>query len=178
MAAKTYTIMNGAVPGAAAAVAITTGTAIKTMMQINPSPGWTFRIVEWWTEFDGSAAATPIRVEMLSNTTAPQTTLTTYASADIAPANDPNAPTQTQGGMFSLASNASGFGTGATEVAPTGTVRNLATHFVPPTSGIYIQYPLGREPEVTSASAATGFFRHRTTAGASVNAYVGVTCEF
>ncbi len=178
MAAKTYTIMNGAVPGAAAAVPITTGTAIKTMMQLLASSGFVFRIVEWWTEFDGSAAATPIKVELLSHTTAPQTTLTTYASADIAPANDPNAPTQTQGGMFSLASNASGFGTGGTEVAPTGTVRNLATHFVPPTSGIYIQYPLGREPEITSAAAATGFFRHRTTAGAAVNCYAAVTVEF
>ncbi len=175
MSAKTYTIMNGAVPGAAAAVAITTGTAIKTMMQLNPTPGFPFRIVEWWTEFDGSAAATPIKVELVGHTTGPQTTLTTYNSADIAMANDPNAPTQTAGSMFSLASNASGFGTGATEVAPTGTVRNLATHFVPPTSGIYIQYPLGREPEVAGVAAA--FLRHRTTAGAAVNCLAGVTVE-
>jgi hypothetical protein len=173
MAAKTYTIMNGAVPGAAAAVSITTGTAIKTMMQLLTTAGWTYRVVEWWTEFNGSAAATPITVELIANTTAPQTTLTTYASADIAPANDPNASSQSTGSMFSLASNASGFGTGATEVTPTGTVRNLSTHFVPPTSGIYIQYPLGREPEIVQA----GFLRHRTTAGAAVNCYVGITVE-
>lgn len=173
MAAKTYTVLNGAVPGAAAAVPITTGTAIKTMLQLLTSAGFSFRVVEWWTEFDGSAAATPIRVELLYHTGGPQTTLTTYASADIAPANDPNAPTQTAGTMFSLASNASGFGTGATEVAPT-TVRNVATHFVPPTSGIYIQYPLGREPE---GAANTSYLRHRTTAAAAVNCYAGVTNE-
>ena len=34
MAAKTYAVMNGAAPGAAAPVPITTGTAIKTMLQL------------------------------------------------------------------------------------------------------------------------------------------------
>src|SRR5262245_54172773 len=132
MAAKTYTVLNGAVPGAAAAVAITTGTAIKTMLQLQASANVAIRVTEWWTEFDGSAAATPIKVELLAHTGGPQTTLTTYANADIAPQNDPNAANWDG----TLASNASGFGTGATEVTPT-TVRNLATHFVPPTSGFY-----------------------------------------
>ncbi len=170
MAAKTYTVMNGALPGAAAAVAITTGTAIKTMFQVLTLAGFSARVVEWWTEFDGSAAATPIKVELLGHTGGPQTTLTTYAAADFSPSNDPNAPTSA---LFSLASNASGFGTGGTEVTPT-TVRNLATHFVPPTSGIYIQYPLGREPEM--AANAT-YLRHRTTAGAAVNCLAAATLE-
>ncbi len=168
MSAKTYTVLNGAVPGAAAAVPITTGTAIKTMMQLQPSANVAIRVVEWWTEFDGSAAATPIKVELLAHSGGPQTTLTTYANADIAPANDPNAANWDG----TLASNASGFGTGAVEVTPT-TVRNLSTHFVPPTSGIYIQYPLGREPEIKVSLYA----RHRTTAGAAVNCYAGISFE-
>ncbi len=169
MAAKTYTVHNGAVPGAAALTAITTGTAIKSMFQLQPSANVAIRVVEWWTEFDGSAAATPIKVELLGHSTGPQTTLTTYAAADIAPANDPNAAAWDG----TLASNASGFGTGATEVAPTGTVRNLATHFVPPTSGIYIQYPLGREPEIKVSL----YLRHRTTAGAAVNCIAACSVE-
>lgn len=168
MAAKTYTVLNGAVPGVAAAVPITTGTAIKTMLQLQPSANVAIRVVEWWTEFDGSAAATPIKVEVIANTGGPQTTLTTYAAADIAPANDPNAAAWDG----TLASNASGFGTGAVEITPT-TVRNLATHLVPPTSGIYIQYPLGREPEVKVST----YLRHRVTAGAAVNCYAGVSFE-
>src|SRR5258708_1677797 len=153
MSAKTYTVLNGAAPGAAAAVAITTGTAIKTMLQLQMGAQTAGRVVEWWTEFDGSPAATPIKVEVLRHTGGPQTTLTTYAAADVAPANDPNAGTS----AVTLASNASGFGTGATEVTPT-TVSNLATHFVPPTSGIYIQYPLGRQPKITQAV----YLRHPT----------------
>jgi hypothetical protein len=168
MAAKTYTVLNSAVPAGAAATAITTGTAIKTMLQLQASAATAFRVVEWWTEFDGSAAATPIKVELLGHTAGPQTTLTTYAAADIAKANDPNAAASD----ITLASNASGFGTAATEVVPT-TVRNLSTHLVPPTSGIYIQYPLGREPEI----AVSTYLRHRTTAGAAVNCFAGVTFE-
>lgn len=169
MSAKTYTVLNGAVPGAAAAVPIATNTAIRTMLQLQMGAQVAGRIVEWWTEFDGSAAATPIRVEIVAHTTGPQTTLTTYAAADVAPANDPNAGTS----AITLASNASGFSSQTTEVTPTGTVRNLATHFVPPTSGIYIQYPLGREPEVAKAV----YVRHRATATANVNCYAGVSWE-
>lgn len=170
--AKTYTVLNGAVPGAQAAVAIATGSGstAKTMLQIGTNATTpTIRVVEWWTEFDGSAAAAPIKVELLGNTAGPQSTLTTYAAADIAKANDPNAPASS----IVLASNASGFGTGATEITPTGTVRNLATHFVPPTSGIYIQYPLGREPEVL----INAFFRHRVTSSVAVNCLAGVSWE-
>ena len=170
MAAKVYSVVNGAVPGAAAATPIATGTAIKTHIQLATNATSTaIRVIEWWTEFDGSAAATPIKVELLRNTATPQNSLTAYSSADIARVNDPNAPAST----IQLGVALSGFGTGATEVTPTGTVANLATHFVPPTSGIYIQYPLGREPE----AAISQFIRHRTTSGASVNCYAGISWE-
>jgi hypothetical protein len=166
---KTYTVLNGAVPGAAAAVAITTGTAIKTMIQIaTNTTNNAIRVVEWWTEFDGSAAATPIKVELIRHTGGPQTTLTAYVAADIAKSNDPNAPAAS----IQLGTALSGYSNTTTEVTPT-TVSNLATHFVPPTSGIYIQYPLGREPEVQ----VSAFMRMRVTAGAAVNCYQGVSWE-
>ena len=52
-----YLLQNGAVGTTAAPVAVTTGTAIKTMLQIKPFN--TCKIVEWGISFDGSAAATP-----------------------------------------------------------------------------------------------------------------------
>jgi hypothetical protein len=169
MAAKTYAVMNGAAPGAAAAVPITTGTAIKTHIQIatnTTTPA--LRFVEWWVEFDGSTAATPIKVELIRHTGGAQTTLTAYAAADIAKVNDPNAPTSS----IQLGTALSGFSNTTTEVTPTGAV-SLETHFVPPTSGIYVQFPLGREPEIQ----VSAFARVRTTAGAAVNCYAGVMWE-
>ena len=139
MAAKTYAVTNGAAPGAAAPVAIATGTAIKTHIQIatnTTTPA--LRFVEWWAEFDGSTAATPIKVELLRHTGGPQTTLTAYVAGDIAKYNDPNAPASS----IQLGTALSGYSNTTTEVTPTTAV-SLSTHFVPPTSGIYIQYPLG-----------------------------------
>jgi hypothetical protein len=169
MAAKTYAVMNGAAPGAAAAVPITTGTAIKTHIQIATNTTTpSIRFVEWWVEFDGSTAATPIKVELIRHTGGAQTTLTAYAAADIAKVNDPNAPTSS----VQLGTALSGFSNTTAEVTPTGAV-SLETHFVPPTSGIYVQFPLGREPEVQ----VSAFARVRTTAGAAVNCYAGVMWE-
>lgn len=166
MAEKVYHVMNGAAPGAAAAVPITTGTAIKTHIQLatnTTTPA--IRFVEWWVEFDGATAATPIKVELIRHTGGPQTTLTAYAAADIAKVNDPNAPASS----IQLGTALSGFSNTTTEVTPTGAV-SLETHFVPPTSGIYVQFPLGREPEIQTSA----FSRVRTTAGAAVNAYCGL----
>lgn len=169
MAAKTYGVMNGAAPGAAAAVPITTGTAIKTHIQIATNTTTpSIRFVEWWVEFDGSTAATPIKVELIRHTGGPQTTLTAYAAGDIAKFNDPNAPASS----IQLGTALSGFSNTTTEVTPTGAV-SLETHFVPPTSGIYVQFPLGREPEVQ----VSAFARVRTTAGAAVNCYAGLVWE-
>lgn len=169
MAAKTYTVLNGAAPGAAAVPGIATNTAIRTMIQIaTNTTNNAIRLVEWWTEFNGSAAATPITVEILRHTGGPQTTLTAYAAGDIAKANDPNAPPAS----VQLGTALSGFSNTTTEVTPT-TVSNLATHLVPPTSGIYLQYPLGREPEVQ----VSAFLRHRVTSASNVSCMAGLTWE-
>lgn len=169
MAAKTYAVMNGAAPGAAATVQMTTGTAIKTHIQLatnTTTPA--IRFVEWWAEFDGSTAATPIKVELIRHTGGAQTTLTAYVAGDIAKYNDPNAPASS----IQLGTALSGYSNTTTEVTPTGAV-SLQTHFVPPTSGIYIQFPLGREPEVQ----VSAFARLRTTAAAAVNCYAGLVWE-
>ena len=166
---KTYSVVNGAIPAAAAAVPIALTTTIKTTMQIaTNTTNNAIRVVEWWTEYDGSAAATPVKTELLRSTGGPQTTLTAYGAGDISASNDPNAPTTS----IQLGTALSGFNNTTTEVTPTG-VGNLQTHFVPPTSGIYIQFPLGREPEIAKAQ----FLRHRVTATAAVNCYAGVTWE-
>ena len=139
MTAKTYGVLNGAAPGAAAAVPIATSTVVKTHMQIatnTTTPA--IRFVEWWVEFDGSTAATPIKVELLRYTGGPQTTLTAYTAGDIAKYNDPNAPASS----IQLGTALSGFSNNTTEVTPT-TVVSLQTHFVPPTSGHLHPVPAG-----------------------------------
>src|SRR5215831_16436315 len=64
MAERLYQILNGALPTTASQVAVTTGTSIKTMLQLAPPSTGELFIVEWGISFDGSAAATPGIVEL------------------------------------------------------------------------------------------------------------------
>lgn len=165
-----YLIHNGAAAGAAAPVAVTTGTSIKTLLQVKPSSTIVAKIVEWGISFDGSAAATPIKVELCETSGA--ATVTASAAADITKL-DGNAlsggdPTTNliQVGTTSTGYTASGEGT-------PGTVREYDVQFIAPTNQYVKQFPLGREPVVQ----VDKFMRIRVTAGAAVNAYCYVVVE-
>ena len=59
-----YLIQNGAAGLTAAPVAVTTGTAVKTMLQFKALATAVAKVVEWGISFDGSTAATPGKVEL------------------------------------------------------------------------------------------------------------------
>jgi len=164
--AKLYSVLNGAVAGAAAPVKVTTGTVIKTLIQLATSAATAIRVKQWYCEFDGSTAATPIQVELI-RVGSGAATVTAYAAADITKVNDPNAvASDVQLGVALSGYTASAEGTPST-------VSGLESHLVPPTGGLLIQYPLGQEPEI----AVSTFLRLRVTAGAAVNAYCGIVWE-
>ena len=76
-----YLIANGPMPTTAAFASVTTGTSIKTMLQFKPSATVVAKIVEWGCSFDGSAAATPGKVELIETDVA--ATVTATVTADI-----------------------------------------------------------------------------------------------
>src|SRR4051812_23543105 len=76
-----YAIFNGPSPTTAAQVPVTTGTSIKTLLQVQPSATNSLKIKEWGISFDGSAAATPIKVELLETDVA--ATVTAHVAAGI-----------------------------------------------------------------------------------------------
>lgn len=165
-----YLLFNGAAAGAAAPVAVTTGAVIKTMMQLKPSATIVAKIVEWGISFDGSAAATPIKVELVETSGA--ATVVASAAADITKL-DGNAlaggdPTTNliQVGTTSTGYTASGEGT-------PGTCRIFDLQFIAPTNQYVKQFPLGREPVIQ----VNTFGRIRVTAGAAVNCYCYVIIE-
>ncbi len=165
--AKIYGVVNGPAPGAAATPKVTTGTAVKTLIQLATSAVREFRIVQHWIEFDGSAAATPFQYEVLGLDVTTPATVTAYAAADIRKVNDPNSVASD----IQLGTALSGY-TASAE----GTLVNPFTieqHLVPPTSGIYIQFPLGREPEI----AVSKFMRQRVTGTPAVSAIAGCMFE-
>jgi hypothetical protein len=159
-----YLLQNGAAGLTAAPVAVTTGTAIKTLLQFKPSATVVAKIVEWGISFDGSAAATPGKIELLESDVA--ATVTAHAAADITKydsdalmGGDPTT-NLIQVGTTSTGYTASAEGT-------TTVSRLFDLQFVSPVNQYVKQFPLGREPVLQTGK----FGRIRVTFGTAVNAY-------
>ncbi len=166
-----YLIANGVMQTTAALVPVTTGTAIKTMLQFKASATIVAKIIEWGCSFDGFAAALPGRVELIETDVA--ATVTALAAADItkydAAALAGGDPTTNliQVGTTSTGFTASGEGSIAA-------VRNLdAPQFIAPSNQFIKQFPQGREPIIQIAK----FARIRVTFAAAVNAYTYMIVE-
>ncbi len=91
---KLFKVFNGAMPTTAAPVAVTTGTAIKTMLQLKPAVD--IKIVAWGVSMDQSAVATPGKWEAITTGTVGGT-VTAYGATDVMPFDDPNALANTAG---------------------------------------------------------------------------------
>lgn len=165
-----YLIHNGAAAGAAAPVVVTTGTAIKTLLQVKPSATIIAKIIEWGISFDGSAAAAPIKVELVETSGA--ATVTAHAAADITKLD----PAALAGGdpttnLIQVGTTSTGF-TASGEGTP-GTCRIFDLQLIAPTNQYVKQFPLGREPVIQ----VNTFGRIRVTAAAAVNAYCYMIVE-
>lgn len=165
-----YLIQNGPFQTTAAPVKVTTGTAIKTMLQFAPLlPG---KIIQWGVSFDGSAAATPGEVELVE-TAAIAATVTASVAADITAWNAEALLLNSPSTVMTLSTTGTGY-TASSE----GTVaasRNMdAPRLIAGTNSYDSQFPLGREPLFQSGK----IIRVRMTFGAAVNAYTYMIVEF
>lgn len=156
-----FLIANGPMPTTPAQAAVTTGTAIKTLLQIKPFN--LAKIIEWGISFDGFAAALPIKVELLETGTV-FATVTASVDADVTKLSDLSAAAASVAGL-TMGTAATGYTASAegTIVA----VRMFDVQFIAPTNQYVKQFPLGREPVVNIGGAG----RIRVTAGTAVNAY-------
>lgn len=165
-----YFIANGASPTTAAQVPVTTGTAIKTLLQVKASSTNAIKIKEWGISFDGSAAALPIRCELLETDVA--ATVTAHVAAGLVEY-DTNAiingdPTTN---LIPVGTTSTGY-TASGEGSITAT-RMFDVQFIAPTNQYVKQFPLGQEPVIQVAL----FGRIRVTAGTAVNAYCYMIVE-
>jgi len=163
-------IFNGPAPTTAAQAVVTTGTAIKTLLQVKPSATIIARIVEWGISFDGSAAAAGIKCELVETDVA--ATVTASVAADLvkldAAALAGGDPTTN---LIVVGTTSTGY-TSSGEGSITAT-RVFDAQLVQPTSQYIKQFPLGREPIIQISK----FARIRVTAAAAVNAYCYMTIE-
>ena len=152
----------------AAFAKVTTGTAIKTMLQLKPFN--TCHIVEWGISFDGSAAATPIACELIDTGTV-FGTVTASADADVTKLGSVEDAVASVAGL-TMGTSATGYT--CTSEGSITTVRNFDIQLIAPTNQYVKQFPLGREPPCIIGNAV----RIRVTAGTAVNAYCYLVLAF
>jgi hypothetical protein len=150
-----FIAQNGATPTSAALVKVTTGTSIKTLLQVTTPSTTGILVVEWGISFDGSAAATPIECELVYTSGA--ATVTSLTPSKYSPGADTSLCV---GGTTATGYTASGEGTPSTS-------QYADVQLISPTSQYLKQWPLGREAFVPASQN----LRVRVTAPAAVNAY-------
>lgn len=165
-------VKNGPMQTTAAPASVTTGTAIKTLLQLALKSGVTGRVVEWGISFDGSAAATPIKCELVETGTV-AATVTAFVNNDITKLdgdalNNGDATTA----YVNVGTAASGY-TATAEGTITATRDLDGPQLIAPTNQYVKQFPLGQEPAIQAGNMV----RVRVTAPAAVNAYCYIKFE-
>ncbi len=151
-----FLVPNHATNTTAAPAAVTTGTSIKTMLQIKPLVP--LFVVEWGYTFDGSPS--DIKVELIEVDVA--ATVTASAEADVTKLGNP-----ADSGQAAIVMTLSTTGTGYTSTGE-GSVtaaRNLDAPQVSSLKAYQKQFPLGERPLIQVAK----FGRVRVTAAVAVN---------
>ena len=165
-----YLIANGPAPTVASQVAVTTGTAIKTLIQVKPGATQVMRIVEWGISFDGSSAATPGTIELCVTDVA--ATVTAHVASGL---HKIDSAALAQGdpttNLFSVGTTSTGYT--ASGEGTVGAVRMLDVQQISGTNQYVKQLPLGREYIVNPAE----FMRIRVKFATAVNAICFVMCE-
>lgn len=158
-----FQVFNGPRPTTAGFVKVTTGTSIKTLLQVKPGATVPLKIIEWGISFDGSAAATPILVELGEFDVA--ATVTAHVAAGLSKFDaEAIAAGNPSTDYLEVGTTATGY-TASGEGSITDS-RLFDVQLIAPTSQYVKQFPLGREPMLQVAK----FGRIRVTAGAAVNA--------
>lgn len=157
-----YLLANGPMQTTAAFATVTTGTSIKTMLQIKPSATIQAKILEWGFSFDGTAGG---KIELIETDVA--ATVTAFVAADITKL-DSDAlmggdPTTN---LIQVGTTSSGY-TSSGEGSITS-VRNLDLPLTLTTGATFAkQFPLGQEPVLQ----INKFGRIRVTFGTAANFY-------
>ena len=164
-----YKIYNGPFPTTAAQLAVTTGTAIKTMLQVKGIAALQMKVKAWGISQDGAAAAAGVQWSLIETGTI-FATVTASVAADIV-AWDAQALATTSTTYFSVGTAATGY-TASAEGSIVAS-RVLDSAFVQPTGERAWEFSLGTEPIVSAVSA----LRIRCKAAAAVNALCWVLIE-
>ncbi|MFH8336971.1 hypothetical protein [Streptomyces sp. AM6-12] len=155
-----YKVWNGPMPTTAAQQKVTTGTSIKTMLQIATPSTRQIQLISWGFTLDATPASAG-QVELIQTDVA--ATVTAHVASGVQPL-DPNAPAS----LMTLGTSATGY-TATAEGTVTAT-RTFDANLVPAVAGSTdINYYYQWMPDERPIVAVSRFLRVRATFGAAVN---------
>jgi len=149
-----YKIWNGAMPTTAAQVAVSTGTAIKTMLQLAPPSTRQIQLISWGCSYSEAAGAVGT-IELIQTDVA--ATVTAHVASGIVKL-DPNAPAS----LVTLGTAATGY-TSSAEGSITATRVLDATRVPASLTGSPSQYAYQWMPDERPIIAVSTFLRVRAT---------------
>lgn len=166
-----YMIRNAAMPTTAAQASVTTGTAIKTMLQVATPATAMLRVISWGFSIDDPAGADGV-VELLQTDVA--ATVTAHVASGVQPL-DPGAPAA----LFTLSTTGTGY-TATAEGTPTATrmfdVVSLSS--VSAEAAATVHYSFQFMPEERPVVPISKFLRIRaTTPTTAVDMRCWALCE-
>lgn len=144
-----YLVQNVAVPTGNPNLGQLTSASLYTQLQVQATSGNPpIRVVEWGVSFNGSALAAGFPCDLV-DTFAIAATVTSFGTNDVMVFN-PDTPAQsgTSGPPLSCSTTASGFLSSAEGTITS--IRVFDSQVVEPIGGYYKQFPLGREPLLTT----------------------------
>lgn len=166
-----YKTWNGPMPTTAAQAKVTTGTAIKTLLQVSTPSTRQLQVIAWGYSLDAAPATTGVGVvELLQTDVA--ATVTAHVAAGVQPL-DPNAPAS----LVTLGTANTGY-TGTVE----GTTTAARVFDVQEVSGVSngalgLNYSYQFMPDERPILAVSKFLRVRCTFSAAVNAVCWVVWD-
>lgn len=159
-----YICWNGAAPTTAALVKVTTGTAIKTMLQVATPSTRMIQLISWGYTLDAVPGSTGGQIELIQTDVA-ATGLTAHVAAGVMPL-QPGIPAS----LMTLGTGATGFATTAPTEGSTTTSRVFDVGLIPPTAGSTdLQYDYEWMPDARPVVDISKFLRVRCTFAAAVN---------
>jgi hypothetical protein len=155
---RQFITWNGPAPTTAALVPVTTGTAIKTLLQLAPPSTLEADLIGWGISFDSATFGTKIKCELIETDVA--ATVTAHVAAGLVKLSGPGA----LGSQMAVGAALSGY-TASAEGTTTAS-RLLDYQQVDQSAAYSFMWPLGQFPTIQAGK----FLRVRVTSNPAVNA--------
>ena len=157
-----YKCFNGPMPTTAAQAAVTTGTSIKTMLQIATPSTRQAQLISWGYSIESGPSTGPLKVELIQTDVA--ATVTAHVASGVQPL-DPNAPAS----LMTLGTSATGY-TATVEGSTTASrVFDFVTIGPNSSSAETLDYVYQWMPDERPIIAVSKFLRIRATFATAAN---------